>query len=144
MQQQQKPYKIHYWPIVTQHLDEQRPKFQNAQWVVQIYFFTTSSFGLVNCKNLQSPYWNHWNWLIKRWTPWFGIHKKESQNEVPVFVHEGKVITESRNIAKYFHENFNQELEKNDHWYPKNEEERAKVSILIQWCVMWLKRDTST
>ena len=62
--------------------------------------------------------------------------KKNPKHEVPVFVHEGKIITESRNIAKYFHENFNQDLEKNDHWYPKNEEERAKVSIVTHYCTI--------
>ena len=53
--------------------------------------------------------------------------KMNPRHEVPVFDHDGKFITQSRTIAKYFHENFNQDLEGNDHWYPKDPEERAKV-----------------
>jgi len=53
--------------------------------------------------------------------------KMNPRHEVPVFDHEGEFITQSRTIAKYFHENFNQDLEGNDHWYPKDPEERAKV-----------------
>ena len=49
------------------------------------------------------------------------------KHEVPIFDHDGKIVTESRGIAKYFHENFNQDIEKNDHWYPKDPSERAKV-----------------
>ena len=49
------------------------------------------------------------------------------KHEVPVFDHDGQIITESRNIAKYFHEHFNNGFEENDHWYPANPEERAKV-----------------
>ena len=51
------------------------------------------------------------------------------KHEVPVFDHEGKIITESREIAKYFHENFNQDFHFNDHWYPSDQEERAKVKF---------------
>ena len=53
--------------------------------------------------------------------------KINPRHEVPVFDHDGQFITQSRTIAKYFHENFNQDLEGNDHWYPKDPEERAKV-----------------
>ena len=53
--------------------------------------------------------------------------KMNPKHEVPIFDHDGQIVTESRGIAKYFHENFNQDLEKNDHWYPKDPEERAKV-----------------
>jgi len=42
-------------------------------------------------------------------------------------------VTESREIAKYFHENFNTDLEKNDHWYPSDREERAKVQEWLNW-----------
>ena len=55
--------------------------------------------------------------------------KSTSKHEVPVFDHEGKIITESREIAKYFHENFNQDFHFNDHWYPSDQEERAKVKF---------------
>ena len=58
--------------------------------------------------------------------------KMNPRHEVPVFDHDGKFITQSRTIAKYFHENFNQDLEGNDHWYPKDPEERAKVRIWAQ------------
>jgi len=53
--------------------------------------------------------------------------KMNPKHEVPVFDHNGKFITESREIAKYFHENFNIAPEENDHWYPSDPEERKKV-----------------
>ena len=53
--------------------------------------------------------------------------KMNPKHEVPIFDHDGQIVTESRGIAKYFHENFNQDIEKNDHWYPKDPQERAKV-----------------
>jgi len=59
--------------------------------------------------------------------------KMNPKHEVPIFDHDGKIVTESRGIAKYFHENFNQDLEKNDHWYPKDPEERAKVDEWLDW-----------
>ena len=56
------------------------------------------------------------------------------KHEVPVFDHNGKFITESREIAKYFHENFNIAPEENDHWYPSDPEERKKVGKLeVDW-----------
>ena len=54
--------------------------------------------------------------------------KMNPKHEVPVFDHNGTFITESREIAKYFHENFNMAPEENDHWYPSDPEERKKVS----------------
>ena len=54
--------------------------------------------------------------------------KMNPKHEVPVFDHNGKFITESREIAKYFHENFNMAPDENDHWYPSDPEERKKVN----------------
>ena len=53
--------------------------------------------------------------------------KMNPKHEVPVFDQNGTFVTESREIAKYFHENFNTAPEENDHWYPCNPEERKKV-----------------
>jgi len=53
--------------------------------------------------------------------------KMNPKHEVPVFDHEGTFVTESRAIAKYFHEHFNIDPEANDHWYPSDPEERRKV-----------------
>jgi len=59
--------------------------------------------------------------------------KMNPKHEVPIFVtvdDQGKVshvITESRQIAKHFHKNYNKDEKKNDHWYPSDPEERAKV-----------------
>ena len=58
--------------------------------------------------------------------------KMNPKHEVPVFDHNGTFITESREIAKYFHENFNMAPEENDHWYPSDLEERKKVSKIIK------------
>ena len=58
--------------------------------------------------------------------------KMNPKHEVPVFDHNGTFVTESREIAKYFHENFNTAPEENDHWYPCNPEERKKVKIKIE------------
>ena len=55
--------------------------------------------------------------------------KMNPKHEVPVFDHNGTFVTESREIAKYFHENFNTAPEENDHWYPCNPEERKKVKF---------------
>ena len=60
------------------------------------------------------------------------------KHEVPIFDHDGQIVTESRGIAKYFHENFNQDLEKNDHWYPKDPEERAKVRSVWYLIITWI------
>ena len=57
--------------------------------------------------------------------------KMNPKHEVPVFDHDGKFITESREIAKYFHEHFNIAPEDNDHWYPSDPEERQKVTPLM-------------
>ena len=54
--------------------------------------------------------------------------KMNPKHEVPVFDHEGTFVTESRAIAKYFHEHFNIDPEANDHWYPSDPEERRKVT----------------
>merc|ERR1712136_7950 len=59
--------------------------------------------------------------------------KVNPNHQVPAFDHDGKYVTESREIAKYFHENFNTDLEKNDHWYPSDREERAKVQEWLNW-----------
>ena len=60
------------------------------------------------------------------------------KHEVPVFDHNGKFITESREIAKYFHENFNMAQEENDHWYPSDPEERKKVGKFeVDWDKHW-------
>ena len=59
--------------------------------------------------------------------------KINPKHEVPAFDHEGKYITESRTIAKYFHEHFNTDLEGNDHWYPSNPEKRVKVEEWLDW-----------
>ena len=53
--------------------------------------------------------------------------KMNPKHEVPVFDQNGTFVTESREIAKYFHENFNTDLEENDHWYPRDPEGRKKV-----------------
>ena len=53
--------------------------------------------------------------------------KVNPNHEVPAFDHDGKYVSQSREIAKYFHDNFNTEKEKNDHWYPSDSEKRAKV-----------------
>ena len=58
--------------------------------------------------------------------------KMNPKHEVPVFDHNGTFITESREIAKYFHENFNMAPEENDHWYPSDPEERKKVKKLLK------------
>ena len=61
--------------------------------------------------------------------------KMNPKHEVPIFVtvdEQGKVsqvITESRQIAKHFHKNYNKDEKKNDHWYPSDPEERAKVRL---------------
>ena len=60
------------------------------------------------------------------------------KHQVPIFDHDGQIVTESRGIAKYFHENFNQDLEKNDHWYPKDPEERAKVRFITFFSISLL------
>ena len=57
--------------------------------------------------------------------------KMNPKHEVPVFDQNGKFITESREIAKYFHENFNMAQDENDHWYPSDPEERKKVNKFV-------------
>ena len=59
--------------------------------------------------------------------------KANPKHMVPVFDHGGKYVTESRIIAKYFHENFNNDKEKYDHWYPSDPEQRAKVDEWLDW-----------
>jgi len=59
--------------------------------------------------------------------------KVNPNHEVPAFDHDGKYVSQSREIAKYFHENFNTEKEKNDHWYPSDSEEREKVQDWLNW-----------
>ena len=59
--------------------------------------------------------------------------KVNPKHEVPAFDHNGIYVTESRTIAKYFHENFNKNQEANDHWYPKDPEKRAKVDEWLDW-----------
>ena len=59
--------------------------------------------------------------------------KINPKHEVPAFDHNGEYVTESREIAKYFHENFNQNEHDNDHWYPKDPEKRAKVDEWLAW-----------
>ena len=59
--------------------------------------------------------------------------KINPKHEVPVFNHDGQIITESRGIAKYFHEHFNADSEKNDHWYPKDPEKRKEVDAWLDW-----------
>ena len=41
--------------------------------------------------------------------------KINPKHEVPAFDHNGEYVTESREIAKYFHENFNKNENDNDH-----------------------------
>ena len=53
--------------------------------------------------------------------------KMNPKHEVPVFDHDGAFITQSRDIARYFHQHFNMDPEANDHWYPQDPEERRKV-----------------
>jgi glutathione S-transferase len=59
--------------------------------------------------------------------------KINPRHEVPAFDHNGEYITQSRSIAKYFHENFNKDADANEHWYPSNVEERAKVDEWLNW-----------
>ena len=59
--------------------------------------------------------------------------KINPKHEVPAFDHNGDYISESRAIAKYFHEHFNQDNESNDHWYPKDPEKRTKVDEWLAW-----------
>ena len=59
--------------------------------------------------------------------------KINPKHEVPAFDHNGDYISESRAIAKYFHEHFNQNKESNDHWYPKDPEKRTKVDEWLAW-----------
>ena len=67
--------------------------------------------------------------------------KMNPKHEVPVFDHNGKFITESREIAKYFHENFNMAPEENDHWYPSDSEERKRVkNPAVGWDKPWTLR----
>ena len=63
--------------------------------------------------------------------------KINPKHQVPVFVtydDDGgveEVVTESREIAKHFHAHFNLESDKNDHWYPSDPTERAKVDAWL-------------
>lgn len=59
--------------------------------------------------------------------------KVNPRHEVPAFDHNGEYITESRSIARYFHENFNKDVNGNDHWYPSDGEERSKVDDWLDW-----------
>jgi len=59
--------------------------------------------------------------------------KINPRHEVPAFDHNGEYIAQSRSIAKYFHENFNKDEDANEHWYPSNVEERAKVDEWLNW-----------
>ena len=59
--------------------------------------------------------------------------KINPKHMVPAFDHDGKYVTESRTIARYFHEHFNQDVEGNDHWYPSNPDARAKVDEWLDW-----------
>jgi len=59
--------------------------------------------------------------------------KVNPKHEVPAFDHNGDYVTESREIAKYFHEYFNKNEEINDHWYPKDPQKRSKVDEWLAW-----------
>jgi len=59
--------------------------------------------------------------------------KVNPKNQVPAFDHNGKYVTQSKEIAKYFHEHFNTDKENNDHWYPSNNEKRAKIQEWLNW-----------
>ena len=60
--------------------------------------------------------------------------KINPKHQVPVFVTYDdteavkEIVIESREIAKHFHTKYNQDAAKNDHWYPNDPAERAKVS----------------
>lgn len=59
--------------------------------------------------------------------------KINPKHEVPAFDHNDEYVTESRAIAKYFHEHFNKDIETNNHWYPNDAHERAKVDEWLDW-----------
>ena len=59
--------------------------------------------------------------------------KINPKHEVPAFVHDDEYITESRAIAKYFHEFFNNAGDLNDHWYPSDPDQRKIVDEWLDW-----------